>query len=224
MKKNALKHFTFIMMTVIVMFAVTGCQNETVKKEEEVSNVKQTAMNQDNEEQANYTLEVHNDYIAILPKDVYKISDVVIEGTYQGDTKVFADNELGNPITEGKVHVDKIIKGECDKEEINIQFYGGVIPFQEYLSVKGEEETKKLGLTGLTKQQKLNSTVELSKTKEMVTAKEGEKYLIFLVADTETDTYFVGCDAYGMRSKNAEGKFFNPDTQQYETIDFAEIG
>lgn len=225
MKNQRLRIFSVMFLLVLIITTVfTGYKKKVITSSESANTQnKSFVVNKNEIKKPDYEINVYADYVAGLPKDLYQIADLVVIGTYKEDIKTFAD-ETGLPITSGKISIDKVIKGNLEEDNAIIQFHGGIIPLKEYLRTEDKIDIQKKGVDSLSEEDIKKKTVGLAQTKFTIQKELDQQYLMFLSYDEETDAYFVGADALGMRPMNEEGKIFNPDTQQYETIDFAATG
>lgn len=178
--------------------------------------------NNKDDENYNYTLYSTTDYIATKPEEIYKYADLVIIGNYKSNNKCYMGNAQA-VVTESVFNVKKVIKGNYNKDEININYYGGTVCLDDYIKCLSEAQIRKRELNNLTEKQRKSGTVsyDVGKTKVDI-SENNEDYLIFLSYDEKSNIYFVLADGYGMRKISNDNKIYNLDTKKYEN-NFNEI-
>ena len=153
------------------------------------------------------------------PEQLLERSDLVVVGTYLGDEECRVSPWMAYPITSGTVTVDSELKGTCG-ETVTITFYGGEIPYREFLAM--EEELGHEPAFKSTDRKAKNKVIRMMKDAFSVNAVPGQRYIIYLNYSDKDDMYFVGSNAYSMRPLNEKGQALNPDTQNYETLHILE--
>lgn len=159
-----------------------------------------------------------SDYVATEQKDLNKLADVVLIGTVKEEKGTYVGTNL-LPITGVKVKVEKLFKGDAkgDADELNVEYYGGKVPFPEYAAGMTKEQIKK-AFPDLEEEQYANTMVSLNDELSIHAHLEKERtYLFFLSYDEEKNTYFVLCGGYGAREYDGEN-VYDPDLKKYVPI------
>lgn len=165
---------------------------------------------------ADYQIVRKSDYKSIKPKDLYKDADLVIEGNYIKDNKCYV-TDYSAIVTEANFEVSKVIKGNYTSNNININYYGGIVSVGEYMKSQTKEQLAKKGISDLSTAQLSNQTVEYLVEDAKVDVNTKDSYVIFLSYNTEKDYYFVLSDGYGMRKLSNNKELYNPDTKKFDT-------
>ncbi len=165
---------------------------------------------------ADYQIVRKSDYKSIKPKDLYKDADLVIEGNYIKDNKCYV-TDYSAIVTEARFEVSKVIKGNYTSNNININYYGGIVSVSEYMKSQTKEQLAKKGISDLSTAQLSNQTVEYLVEDAKVDVNTKDSYVIFLSYNTEKDYYFVLSDGYGMRKLSNNKELYNPDTKKFDT-------
>ena len=159
-----------------------------------------------------------SDYVATEQKDLNKLADVVLIGTVKEEKGTYVGTNL-LPITGVKVKAEKLFKGDAkgDADELNVEYYGGKVPFPEYAAGMTKEQIKK-AFPDLEEEQYANTMVSLNDELSIHAHLEKERtYLFFLSYDEEKNTYFVLCGGYGAREYDGEN-VYDPDLKKYVPI------
>lgn len=164
---------------------------------------------------ADYQIIRKSDYKSIKPKDLYKDADLVIEGNYIKDNKCYV-TDYSAIVTEAKFEVSKVIKGNYTSNNININYYGGIVSVGEYMKSQTKEQLAKKGISNLSTAQLSDQTIECLTEDAKVDVNTKDSYIIFLSYDAEKDYYFVLSDGYGMRKLANNEEIYNPDTKTFD--------
>lgn len=111
-----------------------------------------------------------------------------------------------NPTTEdyvmtrtiGTIEIDKVIKGNYTKPEIEFMKLGGMIPLSEYEKGIAKSKIEKLGLNKMTKEEKENKYI-LEQLDGDIEAEKGKTYLFYLKYYSDYDKYALSYLQYGMK-------------------------
>ena len=154
--------------------------------------------------------------IPITTEYLIENANIVVVGEFLG-TESTTVTETMLFISEGRVKIAEVIKGDADSDEtLPISFYGGTVPVALIVDQVPQERLEKYGWLNMTKEEQQTFLITYSSSVDHADLKEGETYLFFL-GDNEYGN-FVMCGGYGAREINAEGKAYNPDTRLYEDI------
>ncbi|MBE6616870.1 MAG: hypothetical protein E7627_02825 [Ruminococcaceae bacterium] len=154
--------------------------------------------------------------IPITTEGLFENADLVVIGEFLGTdgTEVTENMQF---ISDGRVNINEIKKGEIETEEpLTISYYGGMVTVAHIVSKVPSERLEKYGWLSMTKEEQQNFVVTYSSSLTSADLVEGETYLLFL-AQNEYG-YFVMCDSYGARRINNEGQAYNVSTRLYEEI------
>lgn len=169
------------------------------------------------EKSADYTIGMTSDYIFAKVGDLYENAAGVVVAEYVGEKSLTADYSA--IVTHGEFKIEKVFKGDFkENNSIVINFYGGMMSLAEYEKNLTEEQRVKMGFDNMTDEEKTSKFITMSMGDSTVDAKEGQRYLIFFSHDG--DTNFVLSDSFGMRPLNDKDQAFDPETKQFETVDF----
>ncbi|WP_369298718.1 hypothetical protein [uncultured Neglectibacter sp.] len=169
----------------------------------------------------NHTFTIENDYNTTKPEELYENAPIVLIGTYLGNEKTIAlKDRSGLPLTIGRMQIETVLKGTVEEETLPVGFYGGTISLQEHAAARDPESLEKQGITDtILRMRGRRDTITLKFDTE-VDAREGQRYLLFTGTRPEDEYYTVMADAYGMRPLDEENRALNPDSKQYEKLDF----
>jgi hypothetical protein len=82
-----------------------------------------------------FNVEMDPEYHTTNPNELYKMADLVFTGKYIKDNKAFLTHDIIT--TDATFHVNKVLKGNISKQELNdglnIQYYGGEMSLGDYL-------------------------------------------------------------------------------------------
>lgn len=164
-----------------------------------------------------YIVSKKADYIACLPKDMYRVANVVVKGKFESEVDTYVA-EHSMPVTRALFTVEKVFKGMTDSKKIIVNYYGGTVSLSDYLATLSAEEITKLGFDSTTMDLN-NATLVYAQTKESVVVNNEDTYVLFLSYDKEKDIYFILCDAYGA-CKMKNGKVYDLMNESYIEPDF----
>lgn len=156
-------------------------------------------------------------YIARLPKDMFKVADIVVKGRFEETLEPYV-TEYSMPVTKARFAVEYVFKGEMNLDRVIVEYYGGTVPLSTYLETLKPEEVSKLGID-LASMDLSNATVTYAQTKESVSVNYDDTFLLFLAHNEENSRYFILCDAYGA-CKMKDGKVYDLVNDAYVETDF----
>jgi len=154
--------------------------------------------------------------IPVTTEYLLENANIVVIGEFLGtDSTTVTETMLF--ISEGRVKVAEVIKGEADSDDtLPISFYGGTVPVAQIVESVSPARLEKYGWLNMTKEEQQTFLITYSSSVDHADLKEGETYLFFL-GDNEYGN-FVMCGGLGAREVNEEGKVYNPDTRLYDDI------
>lgn len=171
---------------------------------------------EDFNKKADYQLVLQPDYIAVSIEDLYKDADLVIRGKLIKNNKCHV---LDSSIiaTEAQFEILETLKGSYNSKNININYYGGIVSVEEYISKQTKDQIKKKGFDSLSQDERNSLNIELSVDETEAKVSSNKEYLIFLGYNREKNYYIVLADGYGMREISKDGKIYNLDTKTFDT-------
>ena len=159
-----------------------------------------------------YEVTSTNDYLYTKPSDLYEKSTLTIVGkserkisSYIGGTSL--------PSTLQEFEVLKVIKGNYDKNKINILYNGGESPLSEYEKSLNTEQLAKRGLDKV--EIKKDDVVRYKNLEAPIELNENDEYLIFLVYDESKDLYLLGSNGYSVL-KIENNKIYDYNTKSFK--------
>ncbi|MDO4754052.1 MAG: hypothetical protein Q4A41_03520 [Bacillota bacterium] len=164
-----------------------------------------------------YVVRRKANHIAHLPKDLFRLADLVVKGKFEEEIDTYVA-EHSIPVTRASFIVEEIYKGEADSEKIVVHYYGGSAPLTDYFETLSTEEIEKWGLD-ISDADLEHATVTYAHTKESVSVRYGEDYLLFLSDDRERGIRFILCEAYGA-CKIKDGLVYDLWNDTYIEMDF----
>lgn len=168
------------------------------------------------EEGFQYIVSKKSNYIARLPKDLFRVADIVVKGRFEETVSTFVSNH-SMPVTRIMFAIEEVYKGEADSDRIAVDYYGGTVSLSDYLKTLSPGEIVKLGPYSADDLQ--YATVTYAQTKESVVIESESAYLLFLSHDAENDIRFILCDAYGA-CKMKDGLIYDLVNDAYILPDF----
>ena len=158
------------------------------------------------------------EYIAVELDDMMEHADLVVRGTYLGETDGRPQIVFGMPLSYGQLEVAQILKGSCD-DILTFSYLGGEVNLRDVLNEMEKRESWPDSWFKSLKSSdpKNNRIYRAVDGPHIVHPKVGKEYLVFLVYN-KTESYMLCSDVYSFREINEDGQVYNPITKNYDTI------
>lgn len=206
-----------IITFILVCLLLTGCGNNNLKANNNLNDLDEIP-----EEKIYTNVSVMSDYLAIYPEDLYSKSKLVVVGKYEkkGDSYVGLSNTAKTVYT---FSVEKVLKGDCSKDEINIGIDGGTVSLKEYINNLSSEQIKKQGLENVDPTDKyirFNLTDETSNKNRSTNSniEIGKSYVLFLDYDSYNKTDYIAMSNYYGVLELDNNKIYDEKTQNYISL------
>lgn len=155
---------------------------------------------------------------------------LAVRGTFLGDTDGTPILMDGVPAKYGLLDVETIYKGSCD-ETLTFLYPGGEVLLSDVIKACEEDgrSLREMNINSVLSDSikstdpEANVLLRCADTEDRLKLEEGQEYLVFLGKFRDYD-YSVLSDRWGMRPINEQGLVYNPETQNYDTVDFLENG
>lgn len=151
-------------------------------------------------------------------KEIQNVSNYCEKTNEYGETYTYAKIEILKDCLEIQANEKEWESGD---ESIEVMFYGGTIPYEEYeRSLEASERVELDRLRGfLENPEKKKNTFVASKIKEQEEIEEGKVYLLYLKYSDIYEKYVPISEIYGVREYNIEEELAkNPKTKIWETV------
>lgn len=157
------------------------------------------------------------------PQDLAESSRWVISGKYLGPIDTFVHGRTSEingwadvVCTKGLFEVDTVYKGDFEGKYLEVNFPGGFLPLDEYLTLLSEDEIKQYGYDEIKNRSNLfvKTHGDLS-----IEPERGQTYLLFL--DYNLKEYWATSDRFGIVPLR-DGKAYNSATRKYESFPLIE--
>ena len=178
-------------------------QQETEKKEGESEKniIQETIIEEKDEFEDNELLQQSAEKIVVGKiRKILKVSNYNEKTGEYAETYTYANVEILENCLEKQFNEMEI------KENLEVMFYGGMIPYEEYeksLEVSEREELDR-SRGFIENPEKKKETFVISQMKEQVKVEEGKTYLMYLVYSDTYEKYVPISEVYGIKEYNVE--------------------
>ena len=176
---------------------------------------------------ASYIIDISdNDVIASKAQYIIIGTVTSIDGVtnYNPETKHYVMTR-----TVGNVKVQKVLKGDLNKETIPFIRLGGIIPLSEYEKTLPEAHKEKTGLTKMSQEEKEKQYV-LEMMGGDIEIEKNKTYLMYMTYREDYGRYAINFMQYGLREIETTGNNINTQSNnsimvrnntngQFETLD-----
>lgn len=173
-------------LIVFIIVLLTGCHNDKLEKNDSLDNQIEEKQIQE-EKEIVLTLSHLVEYISLAPKDMYKDADLVVTGYYQKDERIYLSNNK-NYYTVINFEIENILKGNENNKDITVSYMGALVPLEEFLKDKTEEQIKAYKLNDIDTE---NKYVEYGESDIKIRLNKYKKYLLFLNKDTSNKSNYI---------------------------------
>ncbi len=169
-----------------------------------------------------YKVGAEYEVLWISPEDLYENSELVVLVDYEEDIKSYP-SESGMPMTLSNFNVKKVYKGNLREKTttIPVNYRGGTITLEEYLSVQPQSKIEKQGYDKISQNERKYTLFEYESSVQNFSLKDTpENYILFLDFDEDSNSYSTLSADYGISKVNEKGQIYDYLKETYVDIPF----